>query len=122
MYDKPITCKKDVTTGYLYFMDKTHPLASTIGKVYYHRHVASIAAKGWLKTNEHVHHINGDRSNNDTTNLVVLTRAQHHGIHGLQWKTGCQFTPEIIIKLSDSQIRFLRWLNLLAGLPNRQNL
>lgn len=72
------TQKRD---GYVYFLDKEHPLANVVGRVWYHRHLASIKQQRWLKTNEHVHHINGDVSDNNHTNLVILTRAEHALTH-----------------------------------------
>ena len=31
---------------------------------------------------EHVHHIDGCRSNNDLSNLIVMTESEHHKLHG----------------------------------------
>jgi len=42
MYNKDVRPVKDKTLGYLYFMDKTHPLADQKGRVWHHRHVASL--------------------------------------------------------------------------------
>ena len=69
--------KKDKALGYEYFCDRTHPLANTQGKVYYHRHVASIKVGRWIRSGEHVHHKDGNRSNNAPSNIEVLTQAEH---------------------------------------------
>jgi hypothetical protein len=81
MYDKEITTSLDKSLGYLYFMDKDHPLAGRSGKVYHHRHIASIMLGRWLKRPEIIHHIDGNRANNDPENLVVLTQRQHFFEH-----------------------------------------
>lgn len=37
-YDKNIYLSEDTTLGYIYFLDKDHPLSNSQGKIYYHRH------------------------------------------------------------------------------------
>ena len=71
--------------GYLYFIDSLHPLRY-IGsnKVYYHRHLASIKAGYWLTSNEHVHHIDGDKQNNKLDNLLVLEAGEHSRLHHIE--------------------------------------
>jgi hypothetical protein len=82
MYNKIIHKKTDVTLGYEYFIDRCHPLASpSTGKVYYHRHIASIARDSWLLSSEIVHHIDGNKLNNKPNNLVVVTKSNHAHIH-----------------------------------------
>lgn len=56
-YDRLIETRLDVALGYLYFIDRAHPLASKVGRVYHHRHVASLAMGRWLVASEHVHHL-----------------------------------------------------------------
>ena len=42
-----------------------------------------------LLTEEHVHHINGDKADNDPANLVVLTKSTHSRLHmALSLKSG----------------------------------
>jgi len=82
VYNKEIKVRKDITLGYIYFMDKTHPLANkTYGKVYYHRHVASISLGRWLLKEEMVHHKDGDKENNHPNNLEIMTEAEHMRHH-----------------------------------------
>ncbi len=76
-----IKIKKDKTLGYLYFMDKTHPLSDRIGKVYLHRHEASVKIGRWVtkgKYGEKVHHEDSNRSNNTSLNLEVCGSQSEH--------------------------------------------
>lgn len=72
---------KDLSHGYFYFIDRNHPLASRIGKVYVHRHVASVKVGRWLGKNEIVHHIDGNKENNDPANLDVMSNVDHGKMH-----------------------------------------
>ncbi len=82
-YRKSIRVGLDATLGYEYFIDATHPLAGHQGKVYYHRHVASIALGRWLRPEEVVHHVDEDRSNNAPENLKVCASTNEHSrLHG----------------------------------------
>ena len=75
-YNKPITLYK-YKLGYMCFYDSLHPLAQKNGRIYYHRHVASFKIGRWLTKDEDVHHIDGDRANNNPDNLMVVTKAEH---------------------------------------------
>lgn len=81
LYDKPIHPRKHVRLGYMYFCDVSHPLASKIGIVYYHRHVASEKLGRWLLPSEHVHHLDGNKCNNEWSNLAIVTASQHSHLH-----------------------------------------
>lgn len=70
----------DKTLKYEYFMDKNHPLANKSGKVYLHRHVASVKLGRWLD-NEDAHHKDTVRGNNQPDNVVVMTRSEHAKEH-----------------------------------------
>jgi hypothetical protein len=92
--------KLDSTLGYMYFLDKNHPLArGNAYSVYYHRHVASIKEGRWLTSEEHVHHIDEDKQNNKPENLQVMNPSEHSKIHnpGLSPKVcpicNLEFTP-----------------------------
>jgi hypothetical protein len=41
-----------------------------------------------LRTDEHVHHINGDRADDRLENLAVLSAVDHHRLHIEQGDTG----------------------------------
>lgn len=68
--------------GYQYFLDRRHPMCNNnCGRVYLHRHLAALKLGRWLLSSEHVHHIDGDRSNNAESNLAVMTHAEHNRLH-----------------------------------------
>lgn len=80
-YTKNIKPRKDKTLGYLYFCDRQHPLASKNGRVWHHRHVASVSLGRWVEPHEIVHHRDEDRANNDPVNLVVAVKEAHARLH-----------------------------------------
>lgn len=84
-YNKEIKLKLDISLGYLYFIDKKHPLAyKNTGKVYYHRHVKSIEIGRWLTKDEHVHHIDENKINNNIENLDILNSRDHMLKHQIE--------------------------------------
>lgn len=99
-YKRPIVLKLDKCLGYLYFMDKDHPLASKAGRVYHHRHVASIKEGRWISLSDVVHHLDSDRANNRPENIVVISRSVHAVIHrdsAPRLKKRCAFCGEQFI-------------------------
>jgi len=64
--------------GYLYFMDRAHPLGDKKGRVLHHRHVASVAAGRWVEPSEVVHHVDHNRSNNSPENLEIISSGGQH--------------------------------------------
>ncbi len=87
MYSKPINAKAK-NNGYLCFYDKDHPLATTDGRVPLHRHLASVyIAKRWLNSTEQVHHIDGNKENNDISNLEILSVTEHFYRHHTKLET-----------------------------------
>jgi hypothetical protein len=89
-YHKPINIK-DHPLGYQYFIDREHPLAHKgNGVVYYHRHLVSLREGRWLEKSEHIHHKDGNRSNNSLDNLELTSNTQH-GLthHGIPNKPCC---------------------------------
>lgn len=117
--------KIDTVLGYQYFIDKKHPLSSKgVGKVYYHRHLASIMADRWLESYEIVHHKDGNKTNNCKENLEILSNSIHTKRHQAErYSQGVELKCPICNKLftvcssiSDKRITCSRiCLNLLQG-------
>ncbi len=83
-YKKPIRVSTE-PSGYVYFIDPSHPLATgAAGRVYYHRHLASLREGRWIDTHEHVHHKDHDPRNNALDNLLLLTSSEHSRLHALE--------------------------------------
>lgn len=67
--------------GYVLVHDPTHPRPVAGSYVYKHRHVIEKKLGRVLADNEHVHHINHDRSDNRVENLEVMTPTEHAKHH-----------------------------------------
>jgi len=67
--------------GYETFCDSTHPLVYDAGWVYMHMHVMSVKLNRWLDGDDHVHHIDHNRSNNDPDNLRLEPPSDHSKLH-----------------------------------------
>lgn len=80
-YDKHISTRVDKTLGYVYFLDIEHPLSSSYGKVYYHRHVYSLKINKWIDKSYHIHHIDENKQNNDSSNLEAVSPSMHGRKH-----------------------------------------
>lgn len=72
---------KDKAIGYWYFTDRQHPMANSQGKVYLHRHVAMLKIGRPLLRTEHAHHKDGNKDNNESGNIEVLTCVEHAKRH-----------------------------------------
>ena len=78
----------------IFVYDPTHPYSNKYGRVTKHRLVVEqnyynfdfkyfeeINGRIVLRKSSHVHHIDGNHNNNDITNLIPVTRAEHRMIH-----------------------------------------
>jgi hypothetical protein len=73
---------KTVTpNGYVLVKQPTHPHADVRGYVYEHRLVAESKLGRYLLPTEQVHHIDGNKSNNDPRNLEVTSSIEHRRKH-----------------------------------------
>lgn len=69
-----------ISDGYIIIKVDNHPNANN-GYVKYHRFVMEQALGRYLATNEHVHHIDGNKLNNSLDNLQMVTPEEHGRIH-----------------------------------------
>ncbi len=69
--------------GYIQHYNPKSPDARNNGFSPVHRDVARKMIGRKIKTNEVVHHIDGNKLNNKKSNLVVLTRSQHYKVHNI---------------------------------------
>lgn len=65
----------------LILVGRDHPMADRDGYVPEHRLVLAAALGRFLASEEHVHHINGDHTDNRPENLMVVNRSEHMRIH-----------------------------------------
>ena len=72
---------------------KGHPNAQRNGLILKHRLVMSESLGRPLRDNEHVHHIDGDVTNNDLSNLELISNGDHTKLHKSK---GGEATIEII--------------------------
>ena len=80
MYEITYVCRGG---GYHYCRTlPPHPKRNSKGLYPLHRVVMENALGRSLTPQEHVHHIDGDRDNNEASNLVALTRSDHAKLHG----------------------------------------
>lgn len=85
--------KLDKGTGYMYCHAPDHFTANKAGKVMEHVYVMSMHIGRKLEKNECVHHIDRDRTNNDISNLVLMTISEHARLHAFEDR-GVYFIPE----------------------------
>jgi hypothetical protein len=73
--------KKDKSLGYMIGYSPGHPMANKSGKIYEHRYVMANHLGRMLLTDEHVHHVDGNKTNNSLDNLVLMTNSEHMRMH-----------------------------------------
>jgi len=67
--------------GYIWILKRDHPFADKKGYVLEHRLVMEKHIGRYLTDKELVHHKDGNTSNNDISNLQIMTRAEHNKHH-----------------------------------------
>jgi hypothetical protein len=73
--------------GYISVLRPDHPNANAAGYVYEHRLVMEAQIGRLLLPNEQVHHIDHDKSNNEPSNLKIVTSREHLEYHPLKRNT-----------------------------------
>lgn len=87
-YTKPIRLCPFLK-DYKCFFDIQHPLSDNNGRVLYHRHQMSIKLGRWVLTEEDVHHLNENKSDNSFDNLFLLSRSEHGTLHATLTENPC---------------------------------
>lgn len=67
--------------GYVMIYKPENPMANSRGYVREHRYVMSEHMGRYLTDEEEVHHIDGNKQNNDITNLQILSKSEHAKLH-----------------------------------------
>lgn len=65
----------------------SHPYADKRGRVSLHRYLVEQKIGRFLSSDEIVHHIDGNRNNNDINNLEITTLSEHTKRHGSTGRT-----------------------------------
>ena len=74
--------------GYVYIHMPDHPRASSTGYILEHRLTMEKCLGRHLESHELVHHIDGNRKNNEITNLCLTDRKKHKIGYGQGYKDG----------------------------------
>jgi len=70
-----------INEGYLYIIDRFHPMSDSNNRIYVHRAEMSLKLNRILRRNEVVHHKDGNKLNNSWENLEVLSNSDHAKLH-----------------------------------------
>jgi hypothetical protein len=71
------------SNGYVSVWCPEHPNVHKDGRIYEHQLVMEEHIGRYLKPGEVVHHIDGDKTNNDISNLMLLTNSDHMKLHAI---------------------------------------
>lgn len=77
---------RSIRNGYVEVYAPWHPSARTRKYVYEHILIMENAIGRYLINDEVVHHIDGNKKNNDISNLKLMTNSEHIKLHMMQRK------------------------------------
>jgi hypothetical protein len=72
--------------GYVMVWEPDHPNTAMKGWQYEHRLVAEATVGRYLKSDEHVHHVNGVKDDNRPENLQVMGQNEHAFISSMEYQ------------------------------------
>jgi hypothetical protein len=105
--------------GYWLLFMPEHHLASTNGYVLEHRYNWEQANGRELQSHEQVHHLDGNKENNDPSNLVTISKSDHHKHHASdraemsRRSKAALASPEVRKRISEAAKR--GWIKRKAG-------
>lgn len=73
--------KKNRSDGYIAIYFPSHPKSRSDGYIMEHVLMMECFIGRWLRDDEVVHHINGDKTDNRKENLMLMTASEHMSLH-----------------------------------------
>lgn len=93
--------RKKTPKGYIQILDKNHPNSDVNGYVLEHRIIVEQKLGRYLNEDEIVHHINGVKDDNRSSNLQVMSKGEHIKLH----HTGSKRSEETKNKIRQARKR-----------------
>jgi len=93
--------------GYIYIYKPDHPNASKTGYVSEHRMVASEMLGRPLTKQDIIHHIDGDRTNNNEQNLFITNKRGHRLAHANLMQIGYELLKQGKIRFQEGIYRWM---------------
>lgn len=72
--------------GYRRVFVPRHPRSNRAGAVYEHILVMELVLGRWVRSGEHIHHLDGDKANNSPDNLKLYSQEAHLKLHGPDYR------------------------------------